>query len=379
MKKLLSIIIAVVFVASMCAVAISAQSYNPGGHCEIEFKVKKADPANVIKDGCVGENEYEKLDVDLNPEETQCILVYGSNTAMYTCAEEMLATMEYYFSWDEVHGFNFAVKCKPGEYTQTIPVKDGDVPGDDFLCNFGIQVDFEQMLNCLSRDQGLFYYSLSKNAQTGEYMEGYYTQLGLKGVYDPEPEKDYAINFNDDGSVTFEWSIPFDNYLEGAPTDGTKVYFNIGVLAGTDTTEELHTNTYGVGLGDYIFLGDRRMIPEPQCATAILSDETIALIADPDTKPTTDTDNPGTDPADTTNPGTDPVDTTNPGTDPVDTDNPGTDPVNPADPENPSNPSNPTNPSNPGNKAPSTADPIVIAAIASAVSACGFMVSKKRK
>ncbi len=379
MKKILSSIISVVFVLSMTAAVVSAQSYNPNGGCDITVTLKKADPANVVKDGIIGEGEYEKFDADLSPDSTNLTLVFGNNAAMYTPAEEMLGTMEYYFSWDEVHGFNFAVKCTPPEYDQTIPVGTGEKPGDQFLCNLGLQVECAPAET--RGELPLFYYAISRNAKTGEYMEGHYNQLGNTGSYDPNPGTDFEVAFGADGSVIYEWSIPFANFTTTEVANGMRFGFTLCSVAGTDTPDgdEKNYNCYGVSFGEYGYMVDQRYAPSHAVAT--LSDEQIA-------GGTTggDTTNPGTQPDDTTpgtdNPGTDPVVTDDPGTDPVVTDNPGTDPVTPDNPteggsDNPTENGNNV-PSN-NNKAPSTADPIVIMAIASAVSACGFAVSKKRK
>ena len=367
MKKILSIIIAVVFIVSMCAVAVSAQSYNPNGGCDLTATIKKADPANVIKDGIIGAGEYERYDVDLDPDSSSLFMAFGNNAAMYDNAEALLKTMEYYFSWDEVHGFNFAVKCRPAEFQQNIPAGE-DNHGDEFLCNLGLQVELAQNLTRTMDDGPLFYYAISKNATTGEYIEGQYNQLGLKGAYDPVGGKDFEVSFGADGSVIYEWSVPFDNFISQTPADGVKFGFTLDALAGTDTPDEPYMNCYGVSLGGAGFMVDQRSGINQVAAT--LSDELIAGNS-----------NPGDD---STNPGTNPS-TDDPSTEPS-TDKPVVDPK-PDDPskgnDNPSqgndNPSQGNDNPSQGNKAPSTADPIVIAAIASAVSACGFAISKKRK
>ena len=364
MKKFLSIIIAVVFIVSMSAIAVSAQSYNPNGVCDIKFTAKHADPANVIKDGIIGENEYEKLDVNLDPDSASLTLVFGNNAAMYTSAEEMLGTMEYYFSWDEVHGFNFAVKCTPPEFSQSIPQGTGDKPGDEFLCNLGLQVEFGPV--AVRGETPLFYYAVSKNATTGEYYEGHYQQLGNKGAYDPVPGTDYEVAFGSDGSVTYEWSIALDNFTTAPTAAGTNIYFTLDALAGTDTPDELFLNCYGVSFGDFGFMvaatGDHESV------VATLSDEQIGGGSSDDST------NPGTNPS-TDDPSTDPS-TDNPGTEPK-TDDPSKGNDNPAGGND--NPSQGNDNPSEGNKAPSTADPIVFAAVASVLSACGFMLSTKRK
>ena len=390
MKKIFCMIIAAIMLVA-AVTAVSAQSYNPQTQCDVQFKLKKADASVVIKDGFIGEGEYERLDVDTNPDTTCINMAFGSAEG-YAYAEEALQTAEYYFSWDEVHGFNFACRFKPveGSLLQVMDVCHDDPDGkpmDDFLTNVGFDISCDEM-NPRDRkdDQDLFYYAIAKRTTDGQYLKGHWNQLGLTGTYDPTPEVDFIINYEAGGTVLCEWSIPFE-HIAVNPTAGGVIFFSIGMTAGmcsnpeAEMDEKLAT-AYCVSLGDYCYLVDNRNIKSCKHVVATISDELIAATA-PDTTPGTtpdsnpDTDNPGTEPGKNT----DPVDTNNPGTDPSDSLNPDVDPVNPADPTNPSNPTNPTNPTNPSNpgKAPSTADPIVIAAIASAISACGFMVSKKRK
>ena len=367
MKKFISIIMAVAFVVSMTVIAASAQSYNPNGICEIKFEVKHADPANVIKDGIIGEGEYERYYADLDPDTSSLTLVFGDNSAMYANAEEMLSTMEYYFSWDEVHGFNFAIKCKPGEFTQTVLPAEGEKPGDDFLCNLGLQINLGYAAVYGDGEMPLFYYAISKNATTGEYLEGHYNQLGLKGAYDPTPGTDYEVAFGADGTVTYEWSFTLDNFTAEPTAAGTNVYFSLAALAGTDTPDDPFTNCYGVSLGGYGFMIAQSA--EHCNAIGTFVDEQLGGgSGSTDTEP-----NPGPNPTPNPNPGPNP--TPNP-------DNGNGTPTNdhPSNNNTPSNntPSNGTTNGN-GTYAPSTGDASVIAAVASVLSALGFAVSKKRR
>ncbi len=390
MKKLSVIIMAVIMVASALVMSVSAaQTYNPNEHCDIEFMLKKADPANVIKDGIIGEYEYERLALDVGIDTTSLNMAFPTPAGYLSC-EEVLPSVEFYFSWDEVHGFNFAERFKPTEASnkQVLDISHGDIPKDDFLGNVGFMFTADPTNPRTAADEmPMFFFALAKRTTDGQYLEGHYNQLGLKGNYDPTPEVDYTINYEAGGTVLIEWSIPFDNFLENASV-GQNVYFSTSMSSGECedinlSDDERMSTAYSISLGDYGYLVDQRNQKVCRHAVATISDELIAAAAPDTTTPGTtpdsnpDTDNPGTEPGKNT----DPVDSNNPGTDPADSNNPGTDPVNPADPTNPSNPTNPTNPTNPSNpgKAPSTADPIVIAAIASAISACGFMVSKKRK
>ena len=366
MKKTLSIFIAVAFVLSMCAVAVSAQSYNPAGGCDISVVVKKADPAAVVKDGVIGAGEYERFNVDTDVD-TSCLdLVFGANTAMYDLAENMLGTMEYYFSWDEVHGFNFAVRCKPSAYEQHIPQGTGNPPKDDFLANLGLMFELDPTVT--RGAVGNLYYCISKNAQTGEYYEGHYNQLGKTGSYDPVGGTDFEVGFGADGYITYEVSVPFNTFIDGSPADGTKFGFSLGAYAGTDSDSSMtdfYTDCYGVTFGDYAFLVDQRF--GPQNAEGTLSSEMITADSGNTTSDETTTHPINTDPVETKdNTDTDPTDVTDPEKkdDPIHTDDHGNDA--------------PSQDDNGHNEAPSTADPIVFAAVASVISACGFAFSKRK-
>ena len=55
MKKIISIMLAVVVVVAMTAVAVSAGAVNANGHCETTTVIKKADSSAVVKDGKIGD------------------------------------------------------------------------------------------------------------------------------------------------------------------------------------------------------------------------------------------------------------------------------------------------------------------------------------
>ena len=196
MKKVITVLLCVVMMTSLLAAAVSAQSYNAKTHWDLstmgQIKVKKADPADVVKDGVIGENEYVKYDVDLNPDSSPLHITFMSGTN-FTDATAMLETMEFYFSWDEVHGFNFAIRNKPPVLQQVLGVKDQDPPEDDFCQNAAYVIRSQDPDdNKVTR----FYYSLAKRTDTGEYLEGHWNQLGLTGSYDPEPGVDYVISYS---------------------------------------------------------------------------------------------------------------------------------------------------------------------------------------
>ena len=368
MKKVITVLLCVVMMTSLLAAAVSAQSYNAKTHWDLstmgQIKVKKADPADVVKDGVIGENEYVKYDVDLNPDSSPLHITFMSGTN-FTDATAMLETMEFYFSWDEVHGFNFAIRNKPPVLQQVLGVKDQDPPEDDFCQNAAYVIRSQDPDdNKVTR----FYYSLAKRTDTGEYLEGHWNQLGLTGSYDPEPGVDYVISYSGNTSL-IEWSIPFDHMVyNGGP--GSVLRLTLSATGGTTTEVSWdYPDYYAISLGDMGFGVDGRS--RINDAEFLISDETIAAppVVGPD--PTTPTD--PTNPTDPTTPTT-PADPTNP-TDPTNPSNPS----NPADPTNPSNPTDPTNPANPTRPgAPGTGDPMIVIAAISALGACGAVVIKRR-
>lgn len=207
MKKLTVLILSVLMLTSLFAAAASAQSYNPHGNWDLsqvgQIVVKKADPAAVVKDGIIGDGEYERYDLDLDPSSTFLHIAYGTGDN-FNDATQMLATMEFYFSWDEVHGFNFAIRNTPPVLQQVLGVKDQNPPEDDFCQNAAYNV---RVNDPNGSKTPLFYYSVAKRTDTGEYLEGHWNQLGLTGHYDPVGDVDYSITYSGNTSL-LEWSIP---------------------------------------------------------------------------------------------------------------------------------------------------------------------------
>ncbi len=394
MKKLISIIVLCATVALMLAVNAAAECFIPGGDvCTLKFDVKKADSSAVIKDGIISENEYVRADLSVSPEDSLLGLGWGSNTNMYVEAEKMLSTMEYYFSWDEVHGFNFAVKFKPHvikqEFAQAPDTvgDDGIVchGGDDFLNQTGILVHVAESVNTQKNTTGAFEegfiyrWAVAKRTTDGQYINGYYTKGGLIGNA-PVPGQDYVINYTADGYVICEYSVPFAEIKPGA-TVGDDLYISIGVTAGTGTPDNLFVDSYSINLGEYTYYMTRHK--QAQNATFTLTGDKIAndapvnttTGANPDAVQTTTVVG-NTTPA--------PTQTTEPETSIIEVDSVVTD----ADGEEVTNDDGskvtvkvtevvtkaPTAPTS-----PITGDPAIIAAVVAAVSACGVVVAKKRK
>ena len=105
MKKIITTIVLAAMLLATFVVTASAETYLVNDPCQVNFEIKKADPAYVVKDGIISEGEYEK--VTFNKDDL-AITFLGSGC--WASADAMADTIEYYFSWDEVHGLNFAVR-----------------------------------------------------------------------------------------------------------------------------------------------------------------------------------------------------------------------------------------------------------------------------
>ncbi len=375
MKKFFSIILAGLVSASALALGAAADSFNPNGGCDIAVSVKKANPANVVKDGVIGAGEYERFNVDSN----SLTQTYGSNTQMIDYAEAMAETMEYYFSWDDVHGLNFAVICRPGiEIVQNFTEgTDSEKPGDDFMTNIGLQIELDYANPADRGEQGLFYYAISKNPATGAYLKGHYNQLGLTGAYNPAAGQDFVVNYPGDGSVVYEWSVPFAHFLNNAAA-GSSFGFTTCAMAGSCTQDTAFQDCFGISFGDYggfLVKMDKNNENNKQAIMTLSADE-IPSGEQPDNPPADDPSNGGN----TGNTG----DNNNGGDNNGNAGNAGNNAGNGANTNNnggvtPSGNNNNNTSGGSNTKAPSTGDAAVILAAVSALSACGIAFSKKRR
>ncbi len=305
MKKIITLVMALLMTASLLAVGVGAESYSPvGGWAESEqgpVTVKKADPADVVKDGVIGEYEYEKIEFDLTEDSSPLHVMYKTSENL-TDGLEMLATCEFYFSWDEVHGFNFALKNKPKELKQVLSEGEGEKPGDDFANNLAYIVEFAtekgiaKILageDVLDADHRCVYYAVAKRTDDGRYLRGWYdeNQLGLRGDYAAEAGTDFIINYTDDGYSLVEWSMPY-SYLSTDPiAAGEKLYASFTLTCGgMDEGGEYFKDNYCVGLGDHCFMIDAKIGAAGSHVEFDLSNETIKPAAENPFKDVTDAD-----------------------------------------------------------------------------------------
>ncbi len=276
MKRIISAVVAAVILA--CSVALpssAAACYTPTGvgwDPDNTVTVRRADPGKVVKDGIIGEGEYDRLTVDLNEETTPLIMPFVSGDNLDQ-AIDMLKTIEFYFSWDDLHGINIAIRNKPHKIQQLLHVKNGIKTEDDFLHNTAYNINAPTD----NPDSPKFYFALGKRTDTGEYLEGQWGQLGAQGAYDPEAEVDYVISYGDDGYSTIEWSIPVNTFLKNGGGVGSTLQFTLSAMAGTTTKDDDFTDFYGVALGDRCYAMDQTMVTAGLAdhVTYLLSDDTV--------------------------------------------------------------------------------------------------------
>ena len=411
MKKLITTLVLVAMLLTTLGVAAAAESYmdKVPATCEYEVTVKKADPSVVKKDGVIDVDggEYIKAEVPFSE------LSVNFHTAdYYMAADAMARTMEYYFSWDETHGFNFAVKYLAkgnvegteydGYYTNYVSGEGSEnpaVPQDNFMSNMGLC--FASGAHKETEGWSLLYYAIGKKLDGSSYLNGHWGQLGNSGAYAPVGGQDFEVTYPGDGSVIYEWSIPFAEFIDVAPADGVSFGFTLSAAAGNNNFAEsgnIIANCWSVALGQCAWLC--QVSDDNAHATAILSDEPVKEKGADDTTAADETGPLTTAPAydttkadDTTKvdaptqPATTEIVTSIATQEVVVTDNKG-DAVTDADGNEVTEivtevvtsivTAAPTDSAN-GNKAPVTGDPMVIAAVVAAISACGVVVAKKRK
>ena len=370
MKKALVLILAALFAVSL-TVAVSAGAYNPAGGCKTAVNVCKADPAAVVKDGIIGEGEYREIEVNRDPDSTDLMLSY-LNASAYMQAEEFLGNVHFYTSWDEVHGINFAIVSTLLED----PVNLGELPAphtnDEFLFQFGSMYrvcESEENKSLASR-------GISINTATGQQLIGDYDENGYTGSLELEAGRDFFVSVNG-RTVTYEISYPLasvvkaDSIVNGAPTDGYTIWCDLTATGGSVGTGIDGSEAYAISLGDSGYMATWNQFTEPSHAKFVFtSDPVLATTSDSESETHPTSGGEVTTGTDTTK-------------DPVDTDNKqdntnGDEPTVPTDKGNTSEDVRTPEKDSTG-KAPATADPIVLAALASTVSALGFTFCKKKK
>ncbi|MBQ8523935.1 MAG: hypothetical protein IJ457_04875 [Clostridia bacterium] len=383
MKRILSVILCTVMIA-VFAVVVNAESINMAGGCKVEVDVMKADPSVVIKDGVIGADEYVEVDVNRDPAATDLLYSWSGDSTLFASCEEFVKNVHFYFSWDEVHGLNIALKATLLETPHNEGVLPAPGAGDDFLFQFGM------MCSVVQKDdmtQDVMYRGISKNTVTGELLIGDYGVHGYKGNADIQPGRDFTVSI-EGNTVTYEMSYPLDAVLKaeeldgGLPVEGSSIHMNISATGGSTGTGYDAATTYAISLGDGGYMTTINLIENPSPVKLFFRNDAIGGGAAVDTTPVTTA--PESEEDSTMISILIPIET---GTGPViteivtssvviGTDESGNDITDIlTEVVTPVVTNAPTESAGQGTSAPATGDVMIIAAVVSAISACGVVVA----
>ena len=401
MKKIITALLCATLLVASLTISASAGAWNAAGGCQVNNTIMKTDPARVQKDGVIGVGEYTEIEMNRDPETTD-IMISFLNSAQYLDAEAFLNNVHFYMSWDEVHGINIAATAElletpknedvwPPEHLTTDD-KGFTYPGDDFMWQFGLM--FKTFItDDMSNKNTLYYRAFSKNTVTGELQYGYYNQNGYTGNYQMTPGEDYIVTINGN-LVTYEFSCPLADFLpesdlvNGLPVDGAMFRYALTVSGGGEGTYMEGAKTYAVSVGDYGYMTAWSQWRDGAThAHGIFTNEVIHVDVDTDTTTDADSSNAVTTQAPTQEATTrieseivtSYVEVTDDDGNAVTDENGNkvTDVV--SDVVTSIVADEPTGNAGNGTSAPPTGSPMIIAAVAAAISACGVVVAKKRK
>lgn len=282
MKKILAIILTVAMATTLLCSTAMAASVAPV-YWDLEIELRKADPDNVVKDGVIGENEYEKIDVnnDLLWLNYNTVIEDGFGKILENSAK-VRESLEYYFSWDEVNGLNFAVRYIPLEVKNDFtPDADGEyVVSNPFgAIMFNAYYKDDPKYTPEGKNNGCLVYSWAtqntdtKDLITGVYQNGYkenYTVDNICIVYDEST-----------GYVTYEWSVPLDA-LTQEPTVGGEFYIVIAAAFGQGKNGQswgaCEKNHFSLNLGQWGFYMGQETCTGGQATVVKISDVAVGYV-----------------------------------------------------------------------------------------------------
>lgn len=311
MKKILAIMCTAILVVSMFASTAMADSIAPV-YWDLEIAARKADPADVIKDGKIGENEYDKLDFDAHKLWINHHANMNENNAYENLLEKIMVIMdsaEYYFSWDETNGLNFAVRYIPVDFYSDTTQADVDGNGEAafFTQTGALMMQFcaalskgeENFVNVLytmigTNDNGDFltftYGNQSGypyNAEKKEYSGGYKAENGKNAV---------VVYDESTGYITYEVSVPVA-MIKGE--DG-RINMVLSIFSGGTKNSWAETDHFSLALGQWGFFMGQTQCTGGKLTAVTLVDEEVGYVppvqtVEPTEEPTTTVENDGMD------------------------------------------------------------------------------------
>ena len=385
MKKILSLLVLCALLLATLGISASAAAYFDINSTNTRVTILKSN--SVVIDGVISDGEY----AEYTDGYTEWYVAENASE-YFDDAEAMAKSAKWYFSWDGEY-LNIAAQWDAGrganqtyaggDYYGDYAYVDTDefLKADDFL---GYGPGINVISSEVSPEDEAWtrtFVAVSENTATGEKMIGMYSgQNGQNMDYKPAMT-DFDFTYND-SIVTAEFRLPIIELLETFKPNQAGQMFKASIVlqAGVaglfaDGEEELNAPLYGWGvrLGQFGYNSDSGNL-EKTWATFRLVDEEV-----PNDKPDNTPEPPVTTPEPPVTTPEPPVTTPDPETPdntPVDPETPDNTPVDPETPDN-----TPVDPETPDNTpdAPPTGDIMVVAAVVSALSACGVMIAKKRR
>ncbi len=300
MKKTLTLVLALVLALTISVSAfaeVSRSTTAAPDTWDLEFNVRKADAAKVVKDGKIGDNEYDPIEFNAK----NCFATYrahkdGDNEsaneanfkAVQATMQDLMNSIKFYASWDETNGFNFAVQYHVEEY-----VNDFFNPSwEYFIAGPAGGIIFQCFPGATGEDVGknIFYQALAYQTEDNEF---------LNCIYQHDLVPDYPTNFADIADkyawgfdeaskiVTIEASYP----INLVSVDGKNIYFNLGICRGEARQgdgDETDRNLVIVNMGNWGFYVDQSVIlvNNRKATIAHVVDEAVGFVPEPTPTPT---------------------------------------------------------------------------------------------
>lgn len=306
MKKTLVLVLAVVAAISMfCSTAFAGQGeIAPVVWDGFEVNIRKADPANVVKDGIIGKDEYDQIAIDNEK------LVFVNYTVpddpgfdwegFKSLAEDLKKSMKVFVSWDETNGFNIAIQYHVPKAQATCTNAGGD---ETFVFSRlgGVLIQVRNNAQCTPLDDpdhsweaagiwggNVVYDNIGWNTDTNSilrclYQAGYDSKNGNKLT--PENLAANTIFKYDEATetVTVEVSYALNQVIRD--DDPNKIYFAPQAMRG-----QTKGGNWGDALADAVFgmtgfYVKQEIITNQRCITGNVVDEAVGYV-EPEPTPT---------------------------------------------------------------------------------------------
>ena len=186
---------------------------------------KAAQP--VVHNGIINEGEYEAIPIGRTDGDGESdLLIAWHSSQTYSDALTVMESVNYYVSWDETNGVNFAVSGilpevphnetpQPADNAYYEESKDAYFPGDGFIFQYGSMVRVRANTGTAEEPhfESIINRGFSKNTATDALLYGWYWEHGYDNYLLQHPQvagQDYNVSYNlETHEVVLEISYPF--------------------------------------------------------------------------------------------------------------------------------------------------------------------------